>query len=328
MNEMTTQPRPARALIWAIGVFGPIAANPVERATRFIEEALELAQSIGVPAARAAAIHARVYARAPGFSTMEIGQAALTLELLAEAIGMNLDASADAELARVRAISNEEWQRRHDAKVRAGIAAACALNEAPADKPSASRDGPMMPCPYCGGPPAVIERFHDTAGNLIRAARIEESEDGLHATAFVFCHECGAQGPEARDIVFKAAHADLVRIQAKEEWNTRNARHRELYEAGVRAGLFGELGAESAKEPSDPGTEKLLRDLLDRMYKMNLLAIPSLRVMEFDPDSNDPLVAWMSDARKVLYGNLRLSPENDRVIAAVKAVTGQGGEQP
>jgi hypothetical protein len=126
MNEMTTQPRPARALIWAIGVFGPIAANPVERATRFIEEALELAQSIGVPAARAAAIHARVYARAPGFSTMEIGQAALTLELLAEAIGMNLDASADAELARVRAISNEEWQRRHEAKVRAGIAGVAA----------------------------------------------------------------------------------------------------------------------------------------------------------------------------------------------------------
>jgi hypothetical protein len=126
MNEMTNEPRPARALIWAIGVFGPIAANPVERATRFIEEALELAQSIGVPADRAAAIHARVYARAPGFSTMEIGQAALTLELLAEAIGMNLDASADAELARVRAISNEEWQRRHEAKVRAGIAGVAA----------------------------------------------------------------------------------------------------------------------------------------------------------------------------------------------------------
>lgn len=51
----------------------------------------------------------------------------------------------------------------------------------------------------------------------------------------------------------------------------------------------------------DPGTEKILRTLLDRAYKMMLQA--GYRVMEHDPDQNDPIGAWMSDARVVLYGN-------------------------
>jgi hypothetical protein len=53
----------------------------------------------------------------------------------------------------------------------------------------------------------------------------------------------------------------------------------------------------------DPGMVKLLTNLVDRMYKMNLMAIPSLRVTEQNPDSNDPIAAWMSDVRSVLYRN-------------------------
>lgn len=78
----------------------------------------------------------------------------------------------------------------------------------------------------------------------------------------------------------------------------------------LKAGIVGLLSRAEAAEKrvpealiSDPGTEKLLRTLLDRIYKMNLMAIPSLRVGEQDQDSNDPLVAWMSDARLMLYGS-------------------------
>lgn len=52
---------------------------------------------------------------------------------------------------------------------------------------------------------------------------------------------------------------------------------------------------------SDAGTEKLLRDLLDRAYKMMLMS--GYRVSEHNPDHNNPIVAWMADARTVLYGN-------------------------
>jgi hypothetical protein len=124
-----------------------------------------------------------------------------------------------------------------------------------------SRDGPMRPCPYCEGPPAIIVKFRDAAGNLIRDARIEESEDGLHAEAFVFCHECGAQGPEETDIVFKGSHADQVKERAKVAWNTRDARHRDLYESGIAAGLFAR-----SETPFAPDTviSKLLEDIRDR----------------------------------------------------------------
>ena len=57
----------------------------------------------------------------------------------------------------------------------------------------------------------------------------------------------------------------------------------------------------------DPGTEKLLRDLLDRGYKMHVQA-GSLRVAEQNPDHNDPLIAWLSDVRSVLYGNTKPEP--------------------
>lgn len=50
------------------------------------------------------------------------GQALATLETLAEAIEVNADEEASRELERVQAIPQEEWGRRHAAKVRLGIA--------------------------------------------------------------------------------------------------------------------------------------------------------------------------------------------------------------
>lgn len=64
------------------------------------------------------------------------------------------------------------------------------------------------------------------------------------------------------------------------------------------------LSAHSQETPTDdPGTEKLLRAMLDRAYKMMLQA--GYRVAEVNPDHNDPIIAWMSDARAVLYGSGR-----------------------
>lgn len=61
---------------------------------------------------------------------------------------------------------------------------------------------------------------------------------------------------------------------------------------------------------SDPGTEKLLRDMLDRAYKM--MQMSGYRVVEQNPDHNNPIIAWMADARHVLYGSGRApDPQED-----------------
>lgn len=61
--------------------------------------------------------------------------------------------------------------------------------------------------------------------------------------------------------------------------------------------------SENRTQEDDPGTAKLLAALVDRAYKIFISSVPSLRVTEQDADSNDPLVAWMSDVRSVLYRN-------------------------
>lgn len=55
-------------------------------------------------------------------------------------------------------------------------------------------------------------------------------------------------------------------------------------------------------EKEDPGTVKILTALVERAYGI-FTASGVLRVAEQDPDSNDPIVAWASDVRSILYRN-------------------------
>jgi hypothetical protein len=114
--------RPKAFLDWAADMFGPIARNRTERASRFVEEALELAQAAGLSEDTVARIALRVYSRPAGLLPKEIGQAQATLETFAENEGMNADELAEHEWARVRCVPREEWERRHSAKIKLGIA--------------------------------------------------------------------------------------------------------------------------------------------------------------------------------------------------------------
>ena len=114
--------RPKEFLAWAVGVFGSTATLRDERAMRFVEEAVELAQAEGVDEETMRRNVARVYARRPGSTAKEIGQAQATLEMLAENIGLSAAGAADREFARAQAIPAEEWARRHAAKAEIGIA--------------------------------------------------------------------------------------------------------------------------------------------------------------------------------------------------------------
>lgn len=117
-------PRATTLLSWASRTFGPIALDPRERAMRFLEEATELAQSLGVTELQAHLIAHRVYGRPPGHPGKEFDQALSTLELLALVCNSDMEREAEAEMHRVLVVPQEEWDRRHAAKVAAGTATA------------------------------------------------------------------------------------------------------------------------------------------------------------------------------------------------------------
>lgn len=94
----------------------------------------------------------------------------------------------------------------------------------------------MLPCPFCEGPPCVI--VQNGTPNRGAAPLLENyGDDGMLVTAFVFCHECGAHGEEEDcDIYTASDYAEAERL-ACERWNRRDARNRDLYDAGAMDGL-------------------------------------------------------------------------------------------
>lgn len=114
--------RQADIFRWAQNTFGEVAATPRERALRFVEEALELAQACDLEEIDVKLITDRVFGRDAGDHFKEMGQAALTLEALAECHKVDLNTAANVEFARIIQIPKEEFAKRHAAKVAVGIA--------------------------------------------------------------------------------------------------------------------------------------------------------------------------------------------------------------
>ena len=88
---------------WMLECFGPeIEADRQERADRFIEEALELAQTMpGFNADRAHALVDYVFGRTVGERHQEVGGVMVTLAALCNTVGLRIDEEAERELARV-----------------------------------------------------------------------------------------------------------------------------------------------------------------------------------------------------------------------------------
>jgi hypothetical protein len=86
---------------WAISCFGEeIAQNQKERNYRFLEEALELVQSLGCSAKEARILLEYVYSRPIGESRQEVGGVLVTLAALCEANGLDMDEAGKTELKR------------------------------------------------------------------------------------------------------------------------------------------------------------------------------------------------------------------------------------
>lgn len=87
---------------WLRVCFGEtVAADKRERNFRFLEEAVELVQSLDMTRAQAMRVLEYVYDRPPGEPFQEVGGVEVTLAALCEANGISKDDAADVELDRI-----------------------------------------------------------------------------------------------------------------------------------------------------------------------------------------------------------------------------------
>jgi len=119
---MTRDDRQARVLTWARDTFGEVAVNPTERVSRFVEEAIELAQACGYPPERIVELVGYTYGRPPGEVGQEVGGVSVSLLALCESLGISAEVCEARETERVTSITREVFRRKHQAKVEAGVA--------------------------------------------------------------------------------------------------------------------------------------------------------------------------------------------------------------
>lgn len=137
MNRDTSISFQARVQPWMQTCFGPeISADRVERNHRFLEEALELVQSLGCAATEAHQLVDYVYGRPQGDVNQEVGGVMVTLAALCLAAGIDMHASGETELQRI-------WGKIE--QIRAKQAA----------KPRSS------PLPEAAAPTSELRRVHD-----------------------------------------------------------------------------------------------------------------------------------------------------------------------
>ncbi|WP_244128533.1 hypothetical protein [Burkholderia gladioli] len=92
----------ARVQPWMLECFGPtIAADTIERNHRFLEEALELVQSLGCTASEAHQLVDYTFGRPIGEPAQEVGGVMVTLAALCLASGLDMHQAAETELARI-----------------------------------------------------------------------------------------------------------------------------------------------------------------------------------------------------------------------------------
>src|SRR5882762_6151969 len=99
----------------------------------------------------------------------------------------------------------------------------------------------LLPCPFCAGPPVLITRWTYDDCLPQHGPMPLPHEHGIHVTAFVFCHECGSEGPDSHDfdhssICCEKEEVPGVERRAVENWNRRDTKNADLYAANEAEG--------------------------------------------------------------------------------------------
>lgn len=95
-----------------------------------------------------------------------------------------------------------------------------------------SNQSKLPPCPFCEGPPKPIVVRGIGGGTFSDEAL--RGDHGLYVRAFVFCHECGAEGPAITDFAYDRAGCNALQASAENLWIERNSRNRSLYNAAMQ----------------------------------------------------------------------------------------------
>lgn len=115
--EPNPSPFQNRAFLWAEGVFDhDVIHDPAERGRRVLEEALELAQALGVSDYDARTLMAHIYTRTPGQPGTEIGDVMVALAVAATQQNITLEAAGEHALARCITRGADEILERHKRK--------------------------------------------------------------------------------------------------------------------------------------------------------------------------------------------------------------------
>lgn len=107
---------------WVVRMFGSANMQILERASRFFEEAVELAQACGLAREDALRIVDYVYAKPKGEPAQEAGGVSITLLALCEALEVDADECERKELRRALSFDKQKLRERHAVKFAAGIA--------------------------------------------------------------------------------------------------------------------------------------------------------------------------------------------------------------
>ena len=130
--------RQARGMQWAKDCFGDaLAIVPQERASRFLEEAIELSQAAGLDRAAAMKLVEYVYGRPVGDVGQEVGGTQVALLILCEHLGVSAGAEERREFERVLGLSPEHMRKRQEYKASMGVGSSCGPLGASSSQPAA-----------------------------------------------------------------------------------------------------------------------------------------------------------------------------------------------
>lgn len=102
---------------WCVRTFGmQNATSQRVRALRFLEEAIELGQALGLSEVIADALMTRVYAKEKGDIKQEFGGVYVTLNVLAESMRLDLRQMGEAEFDRCKQVPEEKFRQRNKEK--------------------------------------------------------------------------------------------------------------------------------------------------------------------------------------------------------------------